>query len=416
MIAKGEIRKIVAMHDPRRGGLCVAASEVDSEDKDDIFNNCLEVVPIRENSYGLVLYRLMSGKYMLGVTRRVKRTNYDDRESPVLRALIFEQVEQMGEILDNYMKTEDVERIFFPEGLSESYLEPDAWNLSALVYGDSNGEKSLKVVGNAAGFRKIVRRLKETEEKVMLTVNLDEEFPVFFTFCQVAKNMPRGMFVLANAETFSRNLPDLIITSREGVYDNAGYASMSLEKLLKLSDNFYPKSVQTAVRNVPKTSNVSMKTERHIVIDKRRSSLAETLDVCKRYLIDMSVSDEELYAALGRLSLENPNEYAQCKREIREQLDKMEIPSIMKKREIECYMKLLYVAYKRAPYVDNEPGLTSSPYDIDSMDSFLARKSPRNYRRYQILMREIRLREEDGMASADRRVVKKAAKGSISPL
>ena len=161
MIAKGEIRKIVAMHDPRRGGLCVAASEVDSEDKDDIFNNCLEVVPIRENSYGLVLYRLMSGKYMLGVTRRVKRTNYDDRESPVLRALIFEQVEQMEEILDNYMKTEDVERIFFPEGLSESYLEPDAWNLSALVYGDSNGEKSLKVVGNTAGFRKIVRRLRK---------------------------------------------------------------------------------------------------------------------------------------------------------------------------------------------------------------------------------------------------------------
>lgn len=228
--------------------------------------------------------------------------------------------------------------------------------------------------------------------------------------------MPRGMFVLANAETFSRNLPDLIVTSREGVYDNAGYASMSLEKLLKLSDNFYPKSVQTAVCNVPKTSNVSMKTERHIVIDKRRSSLAETLDVCKRYIIDMSVSDEELYAALGRLSLENPNEYAQCKREIREQLDKMEIPSIMKKREIECYMKLLYVAYKRAPYVDNEPGLTSAPYDIDSMDSFLARKSPRNYRRYQILMRELRLREEVGMASADRRVIKKAAKGSISPL
>ena len=218
------------------------------------------------------------------------------------------------------------------------------------------------------------------------------------------------MFVLANAETFSRNLPDLIVTSREGVYDNAGYASMSLEKLLKLSDNFYP------VCNVPKTSNVSMKTERHIVIDKRRSSLAETLDVCKRYIIDMSVSDEELYAALGRLSLENPNEYAQCKREIREQLDKMEIPSIMKKREIECYMKLLYVAYKRAPYVDNEPGLTSAPYDIDSMDSFLARKSPRNYRRYQILMRELRLREEAGMASADRRVIKKAAKGSISPL
>lgn len=208
----------------------------------------------------------------------------------------------------------------------------------------------------------------------------------------------------------------MIVTSREGVYDNAGYASMSLEKLLKLSDNFYPKSVQTAVCNVPKTSNVSMKTERHIVIDKRRSSLAETLDVCKRYIIDMSVSDEELYAALGRLSLENPNEYAQCKREIREQLDKMEIPSIMKKREIECYMKLLYVAYKRAPYVDNEPGLTSAPYDIDSMDSFLARKSPRNYRRYQILMRELRLREEVGMASADRRVIKKAAKGSISPL
>ena len=52
----------------------------------------------------------------------------------------------------------------------------------------------------------------------------------------------------------------------------------------------------------------------------------------------------------------------------------------------------------------------------DSMDSFLARKSPRNYRRYQILMRELRLREEVGMASADRRVIKKAAKGSISPL
>lgn len=378
-----ENRRYVALRNPKKGGVYIAASSkgISQIEIEEITDNCLELIARDRTHPGICMYSLESGGYMIAMALKVAGNRMESRTHEIVRGLFLER-EEIGPFCQSYMTTDDMKDLFFPS--TTDYEYPENWVIPSVK---SDSRKSDNILINqmngstALGLFHALREVSKKKMKVQLVVNDGDELKTFALLACMNEVAGTHLFVMANGEC-TLKLPDILILKQANYQDMRQYHRMTLEQLIHMGSNMVNKSVAEPEG------------------DSDNQKIQELTNWCMDYITDNKISDYDMYDTLGRVYDEETYIYQRLKRCLCIELFRFGDMEYYSER----YMKLLFVLFKKVVSKEKNYSLEleAAPYDYCGMYLFLKKKArnKRELRRFLIMMFETQLIECTGQFDA----------------
>lgn len=366
--------RFVAMRDPRRGGLHIAAasSGLETSLQEEISDNCLELIAKDYNHPCTSVYVLSSGEYMVAMAKKVSGTKKEARTHEIIRGVVMEKDEVQPFCKRYMLHAEKMKELFFPE--NSDLDNPGEWILSARP--SKMTDEDCKLVDQLDGGKALylfnaLQVIQRKQMKVQLLVKEGAELGILALLSCISEIAGTKLFFLASGECTLRS-PDVLILDTPIYQDMRRYRKMTWEQFIYLG------------RDMLDDEGVL-----EDCIDPDQESIDELVEYCLDYITERDISDYDIYEEIDSMNETRPYLYQRFLRKLRKELFHFEDSEYYTKR----YMKLLYVAYKE---LDKEKGCKSvnlemAPYDFSGMYQFLKKKakSRRDLRRLLVLMLEV---------------------------
>lgn len=369
--------RFVAMSDPQRGGLHIAAASAGMEQSvlEEISDNCLELIAKDYNHPCTCVYALASGKYIVAMAMKISGNRKEARMHEIIRGVVLDK-DEMNSFGQSYMSDTIMKEIFFPD--NTDFDHPESWNLPTIksqipgVRGNSvdrmNGTTAL-------GLYHALKEVQKKQMKIQLLVKTGTELQTLANLACMEKIAGTSLFILANGECTMKS-PDILILDQAFYQDMRKYHKMTLEQFVHMGSNV-----------------VDDKSDVDTEIDFEQQKVNEILKFCLDYITEKTISDYDLYEAVDSFCETESYLFRRFIRRLRRELFCFQDVEFYAKR----YIKLLYVAYKETGNIKqiktNE--LESAPYDYSGMYQFLKKKSrsKRELKRLLVQMLEIQFQE-----------------------
>lgn len=367
--------RYVATRDPSKGGLYISATtEGFSEDiKDEIYDNCLELIAKDYEHVCTGIYPLNNGSYSIAMGYKVAGSMKETRPHEVIRGVIADPEELMI-ICEKYIVEGNLEKLFFP--CAPNPDRPEAWKITEVLNMEPLG--ALKQFWNDMDYKDVLsfatamKIVKEKQYKIHLIVTEEAKHIVLAACCSIVVQTRIGIFIMADGEC-TLTMPDILITDKLLYLDSRKYHSMTLKQFIRMGYSIDSDNDEFSGESVDEVKDL--------------------LDFCKDYLISDEIFDFELYQEVDTLMIQNRSQYYRFRRILKNQLYFYRHTDY----HMEHYMKLLYIAFKTDIPVEQNLSveLCTAPYDFYGMFLFLKKKakSRREYRKLLTAMLETQFME-----------------------
>lgn len=373
-----ENSRFVATRDPSRGGLQIVAATIGFEDevKNEIYNECLEMITRDQEHDCCGVYPLSNGQYAIMAARKVNGSKKESRKHEVVRGMVLSPKE-LQQFCESYIAEGRFEEFFFP-----NEVDPDVPQDWSIMEYDINHSKNLmqKFLGQLEypqllGLFQAIGQVGKTNDKIQLIVQEGGEWILLAACCCMAVQSGTKLFIMVNGEC-TLTPPDIVITDRLLYLDSYNYQKMSIEQFIDYgSEMGFGRSTE----------------------DEDMSELRQLVEKCCEYVHSDTMADEELYEAMEHLKVSDRSQYAKFKRCMKLKMIRMKMDGYFPER----YMKLLFALFKcPVSMTENETlELCNAPYDYSGMYRILKKKvrSKRELRRLMAFMLEVQFKEQ-GMA------------------
>lgn len=358
-------RRFVATRDPSRGGLCMisVSEEVDQNMRDEISDNCIELISEDYDHCCTGIYSLHNGKTVFMVAKKVPGSRKESRPHDVIRGAVVEP-EEMNTFLEYYLSNENFEKIFYPDKLDPD--KPEVWRFPVLD--GFTEESSLPEFWDGMNLQAIIglyNAVKEVEKsklKVLLDVPEGKENIVLAALYTMAIQNHGNLFIVSRGECTLRS-PDIIIGKQLRYCSSAKYRKLTVEEFIHMGSSMVK-------NNNPET-------------DGQDNPVEELLTFCYDYLISSDITDHKLYDLIDDFHMNHPDDYRTFIRKLKSALRDFKDYEYYSER----YLKLLYVAFKIQK--DNfSSELEVGPYDFYLMINFIKELS-RNKRKCRLMMTDM---------------------------
>lgn len=380
--------RFVAMSDPQKGGLYIAAAKELSENiQNEIIEN-LELVVRDKEHLCTAIYPLSSGEYVIAVAKKVQGTSQEPREHEVIRGVVIAENE-LGAFCQEYMSEEYMKKIFFPENTDLDHLED--WRLPVIKTENVTSKDLIDQIEEGRRLLGLFHALKETAEshlKIQLIVEDGAKLKTMAFLGCLQSIAGTRLFMTVEGEC-TLKAPDILILDQAVYQDTTKYYKMDLEKFIHMGNDFIKHAGVPAVQ-----------------VESEDERIEKLLDFCFDYLTYDYLSEYEIYQVLGNVKKTDACLYTRFLRCLRKKL--FAFPHAETKR----YMTLLYIVFKKKTE-EKSVELETAPYDFQEMCLFLSKKARNKREQKKLIMMMLELQFQKCMEKLDERMTHEAARNIV---
>lgn len=404
-----DAKSYIADRNRARGGIGLsrAPAVLEECEREELEENCLELISKDAEQLCILVYPLKDGQYVVSSAQKVQGTKREPRRHDVVHGVILNENE-LELFCGNILAEGKVKEFFFPEQMKtkEKRAEEDTvqmdvvqeWDVQKLIDQMERAPKghALEDFKNKMDFRQLqslFHALTMTfKGNYKIQLHVEEQKEVFLAaLIQMSVAARLSLSFLSGGETtvFEPNI--LLAEENELEYmDQNVYEGMTFDQLLS----------RFRQRRGPRWQNAP----------EREKWQKELLDLCEDYLND-ELLEYQLYQKVGQLKRKDRDLFLQFQMELRVMLTGI----CGKKKYQKRYIELVYLAFKKDIRVEEcmSAELTQAPYDYAKMIAFLQKKAVTKTEEKRLMMKMLEVPFDECLGRNIERTARKAARRTV---